>query len=118
MRVLVVDDNELNVELFTDVLEGEGHEVSVARDGRAGHDLAMNEPFDLILMDIQLPQIDGVAVCRLLRAAGMSRPILAVSSAALPEQVRLGSEAGFDAYLTKPISPTALRAAVRRYQPS
>jgi CheY-like chemotaxis protein len=113
--VLLVDDNALNVELFRDVLEADGHAVVVETDGLAARDRALREAFDVLLLDIQMPGLDGYAVCRSLRAAGVRQPILAVSSAAMPEQQRLGAEVGFDEYLTKPIAPAALRAAVRRH---
>ena len=115
MRVLLVDDNALNVELFSDVLEADGHDVVVERDGVAGRDRALAETFDLVILDIQLARMDGHEVCRSLRAAGITGPIVALTSSAMPEQVKRGTEAGFDEYLTKPISPQALRNAVRRY---
>lgn len=115
MRVLLVDDNAMNVELFTDALETDGHEVAVERDGPSGRARALHERFDLVILDIQLPGLDGNAVCRDLRAAGVSGPIVALTSSAMAEQVERGMAAGFDAYLTKPISPAALRAAVRRF---
>lgn len=115
MRLLLVDDNAMNVELFADSLESDGHEVVVERDGPAGRERALRERFDLVILDIQLPGMDGYAICRDLRAAGVTGPVVAISSSALPEQVERGMAAGFDAYLTKPISPAALRAAVRRF---
>ena len=114
MRVLLVDDNEMNVELFSDVLEADGHEVSVERDGPGGLARALREPFDVVILDIQLPGMDGYAICRGLRAAGVTGPIMALSSGAMADQVERGRAAGFDEYLTKPISPAALRTAVRR----
>lgn len=114
MRVLLVDDNAMNVELFADALESDGHEVVVERDGLRGRDRALGDRFDIVILDIQMPGLDGYAVCRELRAAGVNGPIVAVTSAAMPEQVGDGLAAGFDEYLTKPISPSALRAAVRR----
>lgn len=114
MRVLLVEDNVMNVELFEASLAGDGHEVVVERDGVSGRDRALHEPFDVLILDIQLPGLDGLAICRDLRAAGVSAPILALSSAAMPAQVSRGLAAGFDAYLTKPISPSALRDAVRK----
>ncbi|HEV2009804.1 MAG TPA: response regulator [Candidatus Limnocylindria bacterium] len=118
MRVLLVDDNAMNVELFRDVLESDGHEVTVENDGLMAHDRALAEPFDVLLVDIQLPGMDGFTMCRSLRASGVAGPILALSSAAMPEHISRGAEAGFDEYLTKPIAPSALRAAVRRHTPS
>lgn len=115
MRLLIVDDNAMNVEFFQDTLEAAGHEVVVEREGRTGRDRAVAGTFDVILLDIQMPELDGSAVCRELRALGVSTPILALSAAAMPEQVARGKAAGFDEYLTKPISPEALRAAVSRH---
>jgi DNA-binding response OmpR family regulator len=105
----------MNVELFSDVLESDGHEIVVERDGVAGRDRALAEKFDLVILDIQLPRMDGHEICRDLRAAGNTGPIVALTSSAMPDQVKRGTETGFDAYLTKPISPQALRKAVRAY---
>lgn len=115
MRLLLVDDNAMNVELFVDILEGDGHHVSVERDGVSGRDRALRETFDLVVLDVQLPRLDGLSVCRELRGAGLTTPIVALSSSAMPDQIERGRNAGFDDYLTKPISPAALRDAVRRY---
>ena len=115
MHVLIVDDNKMNVEFFQDTLEAAGHTIVIERDGRAGRDRALAEAFDVILLDIQMPELDGAAVCRELRLAGLTMPLLALSAAAMPEQVARGEAAGFDEYLTKPISPAALRNAVLRH---
>ena len=115
MRILLVDDNAMNVDLFADVLEAAGHNVAVERDGTSGKARALKDAFDLVILDVQLPGLDGITVCRDLRAAGVAGPILAVSSSAMPEQVERGMAAGFDAYLTKPISPADLRETVSRY---
>ena len=118
MRLLVVDDNPLNLELFEAALTDDGHQVVVASDGDAGLARALAEPFDVVLLDVELSGRSGLDLCRELRRAGRRSPILAVSANALPDQVARGLAAGFDAYLTKPISPQALRAAVRRYVPA
>ncbi len=115
MKLLLVDDNEMNVELFVDALEADGHEVVVERDGVSGRERGLRSTFDLLIVDIQLPRLDGIALCRELRSAGIRTPIVAISSSAMPDQVERGLAAGFDEYLTKPIAPAALRAAVRRY---
>lgn len=114
MRVLLVDDNAMNVELFVDSLAADGHDITVERDGIAGRDRALREAFDVVILDIQLPGMDGYAICRDLRHAGVHSPILALSSAAMADQIERGAAAGFDVYLTKPISPAALREAVRK----
>lgn len=104
----------MNVELFTAALQTDGHDVVVERDGRAGLARALAERFDLVILDVQLPGMDGIAIVRELRAADHRGAIVALSSSAMGDQVKRGLEAGFDEYLTKPISPADLRAAVRR----
>lgn len=115
MRLLIVDDSAMNVEFVVDALEKDGHAVAIERDGVSGRDRALAERFDLILLDIQMPGLDGVAVLRELRERGMRTPIVALSAAAMPEQIARGLAAGFDDYLVKPISLQALRDAVRRH---
>ena len=104
----------MNVELFTAALETDGHDVVIERDGRSGLERALGERFDLVILDVQLPGMDGFAVVRELRAANVRGPIVAVSSSAMADQIQEGLAAGFDEYLTKPISPAELRRAVRR----
>ena len=117
MRLLLAEDNATNVELFLAALETDGHEVTVERDGLSARAQALRQAFDLIVLDIQMPLLDGYALCAELRAAGIQGPIIALSASALPTDVTRGTTAGFDAYLTKPIRPADLRAAVRRFQP-
>ncbi|MEK7863547.1 MAG: response regulator [Chloroflexota bacterium] len=117
MRVLLAEDNPTNVELFLAALETDGHEVVVERDGVSARDRALHERFDVIILDIQMPRLDGNAVCVELRAAGNRGPILALSAAAMPEDLARGKASGFDDYLPKPILPAVLRAAIRRHDP-
>jgi CheY-like chemotaxis protein len=109
----LVEDNAANIALFQTVLEDDGHSVAVCTNGRAGYERATAEAFDALLLDIQMPGMTGDEICRALRAAGQTLPILALSASALPEQIETAIQAGFTAYLTKPIRPQALRAAVR-----
>ncbi len=113
MRILIVDDDELNVELFEASLVKDGHDVRIERTGLAGEARALAEPFDLILLDIQLPGRNGIDVCRTLRAAGVRTPIIAVSAAVLPAEVAKTKDAGFTDFVSKPVAPAALRALVR-----
>jgi len=112
MRILLVEDDPKNVELFQAALEDE-YEVIVERDGVAGQQRALAEPFDLILLDIQLPKRSGIEVCRSLRASGLRMPIVALSASVLPDEVARTKDVNFSRFLSKPISPAALRAAVR-----
>jgi DNA-binding response OmpR family regulator len=113
VRILIVDDDELNVELFEASLLRDGHDVRIERTGVAGEVRALAEPFDLILLDIQLPGRSGIEVCRTLRAAGLRAPIIAVSASVLPAEIAKTKDAGFTDFLAKPIAPAALRAFVR-----
>jgi len=115
LRVLLVEDEPMNILLFTDVLRAAGHEVVVANDGESGRDLALSSAFDLCIFDIHLPKLRGDEAVRELRAAHVDGPIIALSSSALSPEVERGLAAGFDAYLTKPIAPSALREVVKRY---
>jgi len=103
----------MTVELFETTLESEGHEIVTERDGLAGERRA-SDRFDLILLDIGLPKKNGLDVCRSLRSRGLRTPIVALSASVLPEEVARTTAAGFDAFLSKPISPRDLRDAVRR----
>ena len=102
----------MNVELFCAALERDGHQVTQESSGLLGRARALAEHFDVIISDIDLPGLDGHAICRDLRAAGITRPIIALTSHAGPEEVARGMASGFDLYLTKPIGPRALREAI------
>ena len=115
MRVLLVEDEMMNAELFVEALEADRHAVTVERDGVDGLARAGSERFDLIVLDIDLPRMSGAEICRSLRATGTTTPIVALSASVLPGELAAGLGAGFDAYLTKPIAPVALRAAIKRY---
>ncbi len=123
MRVLVVEDNAVTVELLVEVLGSDGHSVVAERDGVAGRERALSDSFDLILCDIGLPGLDGLALAREIRAAGIDTPLLALSGHAGDEERRAGLVAGFNSYLTKPITPSALlrelaiQEAARRVAP-
>ncbi len=112
MRILLIEDDPMNVELFESALETDGHEIVTERDGVAGEQRA-SDRFDVILLDIQLPKKDGLEVCKSLRARGLRMPIVALSASVLPEEIARTKAAGFDIFLSKPISPRDLRNAVR-----
>lgn len=113
-QVLVVEDNEINRFLLRRYLEGSGHYVTEAADGEEGVALATERAFDIILMDISMPRMDGVEATRRIRAAGASRQarILALTAHALPEELAQFRAAGTDATLTKPIGRQDLLAAL------
>jgi two-component system cell cycle response regulator DivK len=115
--VLVVEDNALNLKLIRDVLEHAGFIVLVATSGEEGVDVATRGGVDLVLMDLQLPGIDGTEAMRRIRAHPGSRglPVVAVTAFAMRADREQVSSAGFDGYIEKPISTRALPEVVRRY---
>ena len=118
-RILVIEDTEDNRQIVRDLLESAGYELIEALDGLEGVAAAEREHPDLILMDIQLPGIDGYEATRRIRAvpALATVPIIAVTSYALSGDEAKAVEAGCDGYVSKPFSPRALLAKVREYLP-
>ncbi len=114
-RLLVVDDNTANRELVLAVLGAFGAELTEAADGGAALEAAALTPFDLILMDIRMPGIDGLTAMRRIRAGdgpNADIPILAFTADVTPKQVMALTGAGFDGYLPKPINPAQLISVV------
>jgi two-component system cell cycle response regulator DivK len=108
VRVLVVEDNPKNLKLVRDVLTYYGFEVIEACSGEDGVRLADEMSPDLILMDLQLPGIDGVEALRQIRMGGTHVPVVAVTAFAMNNDRERAFEAGFDGYVEKPISVRAL----------
>jgi len=118
-RILVVEDEEDNRRIVRDLLTSVGYEIIEAVTGEEGVKAAETQFPDLILMDIQLPGLDGYEATRRIRANPALRkvPIIAVTSYALSGDDVKAFEAGCDAYISKPFSPRALLAKVREYLP-
>ena len=116
-RVLVVEDNEKNMKLFRDVLEATGYRTLEATTGGRAVELAAERVPDLVLMDIQLPDIDGVEALSRLRAdeRTSSIPVLALTAQAMRGDRERFLGAGFDGYLAKPVDVVELVGAVRRH---
>lgn len=116
-RILIIEDQEDNRRIMTDMLHAAGFEVIEAVNGEDGVSMAEANVPDLILMDIQLPIIDGYEATRRIKAKpGLGAiPIIAVTSYALSGDDKKAFEAGCDAYLAKPFSPRELLAKVREY---
>jgi len=113
-RILVVEDNPLNLKLVRDVLGAAGYDVVSATSGEEGLLVAAELPPALVLMDLQLPGIDGTETMRRLRLGPLDPrvPIVAVTASAMPEDQARVQRAGFDGYLEKPISVRGLVARV------
>ncbi len=118
-RILVVEDHEENRRIMRDLLTSAGYEMIEAVTGEEGVTLAQTQHPDLILMDIQLPGIDGYETTRRIKANAAlgAIPIIAVTSYALSGDDVKAREAGCNDYVTKPFSPRALLAKIREYLP-
>ena len=116
-RILVIEDNPSSLELSTLVLRGQGFKVDTATDGQQGLQKAKSQPYDLILMDIQLPGIDGLTVTRLLKADPRTAqtPIVALSARAMVGDEKEALEAGCSGYITKPIAVKNFLSTVTEY---
>jgi len=118
--ILVVEDNERNLKLLRDVLQYAGYVVRAARTAEDGIALAVSDPPDLVLMDLQLPGIDGVEALRRLRESPRTAniPVVAVTAQAMKQDRERVRQAGFDGYVEKPISVRAFPDQVRRFLPA
>ncbi len=116
-RILIVEDQEDNRKILRDLLTSAGFDLVEAATGEEGVSLAERERPDLILMDIQLPGLDGYEATRRIKASSALQhiPIIAVTSYALSGDDVKARDAGCDAYVTKPFSPRALLAKIHEY---
>jgi len=116
-RVLIVEDNEKNMKLFRDVLQATGYSTLEATTGEEAVELALSQAPALVLMDVQLPGIDGVEALKRLRQneRTASIPVLALTAQAMSGDRERFLEAGFDGYLAKPVDVGELIEAVREH---
>ncbi|MCQ3973421.1 MAG: DNA-binding response regulator [Anaerolineae bacterium] len=113
-KILVVDDDKKTVDLIKLYLEKDGYQVLTAYDGLQALELARQKRPDLIVLDLMLPQVDGLDICRTLRVRGESKvPIIMLTARTTEEDKLLGLDLGADDYVTKPFSPRELLARVR-----
>ena len=119
-NVLIVEDNALNMKLLRDVLAAKGYATLEATTGARALELAQQHAPDVILMDVQLPDVDGVEVLRGIRtdARTASLPVVAVTAQAMDGDRDRFLRAGFDAYLAKPLDVSELLDVLRRYSAS
>ncbi|WP_329004532.1 response regulator transcription factor [Kribbella sp. NBC_00709] len=111
-RILVAEDDLKQAELIRRYLEREGHLTVVVHDGRAAIDEARRRSPDLLVLDVMMPKVDGLDVCRVLRADGQV-PIIMLTARSTDDDLLLGLDLGADDYLTKPYNPRELVARVR-----
>jgi len=115
--VLIVEDNELNMKLFHDLLDAHGYNILQTRNGRDALELAQKNHPDLILMDIQLPEISGLEVTKWLKEDNTLRniPVVAVTAFAMKGDEERIREGGCEAYIAKPISVPNFLSTIRQY---
>ena len=113
MRVLVVEDEASLRDGIVDLLRGDGHTVSAVGDGVAAVDAGLRDAFDLVVLDLMLPRLDGMEVCRRLRGARPGMPILMLTARGSEDDKVRGLVEGADDYVTKPFSARELLARVR-----
>jgi DNA-binding response OmpR family regulator len=109
-RILLVEDEESLVLTLSDALASEGYEVVTSQDGREGYELASDRPFDVIVLDINLPEKSGFDLCRDLRSRGIKTPVLMLTARGELVDKVLGFKLGADDYLTKPFEIPELLA--------
>jgi heavy metal response regulator len=120
MRLLVIEDNPKITGFIRQGLSEQGHAVDIAERGHDGEEMAGSESYDAIILDVMLPDQDGIQVCKNLRRRGLKTPILMLTSLATTADKVTGLDAGADDYLTKPFEfvelAARLRALMRRGQ--
>ena len=113
MKILVVEDDEFIIQALTAVLNSQNYVVEVATDGEAGWNLIETFNYDLIILDVMLPKLDGISLCRRLRANDWRMPILLLTGCDRSHDKAVGLDAGADDYVVKPFDTEELVARVR-----
>lgn len=111
-HILIVEDDRKTIELIRLYLEREGFRVTIAQDGRAALDLARQQSPDLMILDLMLPRLNGLELCRTLRSDGLQIPIIMLTAKSTEDEILRGLYLGADDYMTKPFSPRELVARV------
>jgi DNA-binding response OmpR family regulator len=112
-KILIIEDEESILMALEDDLRIEGYEIASAKDGLQGLSMAKEQAYNLLILDIMLPKMDGFEVCKQLRQAGVTTPILILTAKSQEIDKILGLELGADDYVTKPFSPRELLARVK-----
>ena len=113
MQILVVEDERAMADLLKRTLQEEGHQVVVSGDGREGFEIARASQFDVIVLDVMLPGMDGISVARRLREGRNQTPVLMLTARDTPVDIVAGLDSGADDYLTKPFAIGVLLARLR-----
>jgi diguanylate cyclase (GGDEF)-like protein len=113
MRILIIEDDELTAKALMSVLSNQKYAVEVATDGQAGWELVQAFAYDLVMLDVMLPKLDGISLCQRLRRSGYQMPILLLTGRDSSHDKVIGLDAGADDYMVKPFDPEELVARVR-----
>ncbi|MEB3163651.1 MAG: response regulator transcription factor [Prochlorothrix sp.] len=113
MKLLVIEDDDRIAQAIAEALRDQRHAVEIAPDGCLGFDLAETGQFDLIILDLMLPKLDGLSLCRQLRQQNITTPILMLTARDTSQQKVLGLDAGADDYVVKPFDLPELLARIR-----
>ncbi|HEY9302336.1 MAG TPA: response regulator transcription factor, partial [Phormidium sp.] len=113
MKILLVEDDQFTRELLLAKLTTHRYIVELAADGQIGLELATLWNYDLIILDLQIPKLDGISVCRQLRSSGCTTPILILTAKDSNDDIVTGLDAGADDYVAKPFDPAQLLARIR-----
>ncbi|WP_159473846.1 response regulator transcription factor [Dyadobacter sp. 3J3] len=113
MKLLLIEDEPSVISLIQRSLSAAGHEITVAMDGKSGLEMAHKHQFDLIILDLMLPVMNGMEVCRNIRNSNSSTPVLMLTALGTTENIVSGLDAGADDYMTKPFKLAELEARIR-----
>ncbi len=116
-RILVAEDNDINMEIVSALLEQAGLHAQGAANGRIAVEMALNHTWDAVIMDMQMPEMDGLEAARMLRSKGFQAPILAMTAHAMDEAKQQCLDAGMNAHLAKPIVPEQLYQTLLQWIP-
>ncbi|MCG8362099.1 MAG: response regulator [Pseudanabaenales cyanobacterium] len=117
-QILLIEDDHSIIELLAEALSDHNYRVDVATDGQAGWDFVESSDYDLLLLDVLLPKVDGISLCRRLRSHGYGMPILMLTARDTRRDRLAGIEAGANDYLVKPYKLKELLARIRNLLPS
>jgi CheY-like chemotaxis protein/nitrogen-specific signal transduction histidine kinase/HPt (histidine-containing phosphotransfer) domain-containing protein len=115
LRILLAEDNKINQIMATEMLQNMGHQVEPAEDGMQTLDMVQSGDYDLVFMDVQMPNMDGLEATRKIRQAGISIPIIAMTAGAMKGDRERCLDAGMDGYIAKPIRRKDVRDAFNKY---
>ena len=114
-KILLADDNPVNLDLATRLLEKKGHEITTAENGQEAVDRFLESSFDVILMDLEMPKLDGKAAAIEIPAANGYTPISALTGHDKDDKVKQLRQAGFNGFLKKPVSESELKSLVDKH---